>query len=137
MAASRNNVRKRGSTWTYYAYVTDGTGKRRQVSKGGFATRRAAEAARVEALAAMANGGWVRPERLTVRDFLVGEWLPTHPPRPPPHVGDHGARLGDSPSRCARAARSLDHRGHPRHLLARLPTLHDEAAAEIAGQVLG
>lgn len=38
MATSRNNVRKRGTTWTYYAYVTDGTGKRRQISKGGFAT---------------------------------------------------------------------------------------------------
>ncbi len=81
MATSRNNVRKRGTTWTYYAYVTDGTGKRRQISKGGFATRREAEAARVEALASMANGTWVRPERLTVRDFLVDEWLPTQ--RPP------------------------------------------------------
>jgi integrase len=81
MAASRSNVRKRGSTWTYYAYVTDGSGTRRQVSKGGFATRREAEADRVEALAAMANGRWVRPERLTVRDFLVDEWLPTQ--RPP------------------------------------------------------
>ena len=81
MAASRNNVRKRGSTWTYYAYVTDGAGKRRQISKGGFATRREAEAARVEAVAAMANGSWVRPERLTVGEFLVDEWLPTQ--RPP------------------------------------------------------
>ncbi len=81
MATSRNNVRKRGTTWTYYAYVTDGTGKRRQISKGGFATRREAEAARVEALSTMANGTWVRPERLTVRDFLVDEWLPTQ--RPP------------------------------------------------------
>ncbi|OWY58606.1 hypothetical protein B7486_79060, partial [cyanobacterium TDX16] len=81
MAASRNNVRKRGSTWTYYAYVTDGTGKRRQVSKGGFATRREAEGARVEALASMSNGTWVRPERLTMQDFLVDEWLPAQ--RPP------------------------------------------------------
>ncbi len=47
MAASRNNVRKRGSTWTYYAYVTDGAGKRRQISKGGFATRREAEIVRI------------------------------------------------------------------------------------------
>jgi integrase len=81
MATSRNNVRKRGATWTYFVYVTDGAGKRRQVSKGGFATRREAEAARVEALAAMATGNWVRPDRLTVRDFLVDEWLPSQ--RPP------------------------------------------------------
>lgn len=25
---SRNNVRKRGGTWTYYVYVTDGAGDR-------------------------------------------------------------------------------------------------------------
>ena len=32
---SRNNLKKRGSTWTYYVYVTGGDGKRRQISKGG------------------------------------------------------------------------------------------------------
>ncbi len=37
---SRNNVRRRGSTWTYYVYVTDGAGHRKQISKGGFRTRR-------------------------------------------------------------------------------------------------
>jgi hypothetical protein len=41
----RNNVRKRGSTWTYYAYVPGPGGERRQISKGGFRTRRDAEAA--------------------------------------------------------------------------------------------
>src|SRR5690606_21689426 len=81
MAASRNNVRKRGSTWTCYLYVTDGAGTRRQKSKGGFATRKEAEAARVEALAALSNGNWVAPDRLTVAEFLTDEWLPTQ--RPP------------------------------------------------------
>jgi hypothetical protein len=81
MAASRNNVRKRGSTWTYYLYVTDSAGTRRQKSKGGFATRKEAEAARVEALAALSNGNWVQPDRLTVAEFLTDEWLPTQ--RPP------------------------------------------------------
>ena len=81
MAGSRNNVRKRGSTWTYYLYVTDGAGERRQKSKGGFATRKEAEAARVEALAALSNGNWVQPDRLTVAEFLIDEWLPTQ--RPP------------------------------------------------------
>jgi integrase len=78
---SRNNVRKRGNTWTYYVYVTDGTGKRNQVSKGGFRTRKEAEAARVEALAALQTGTFVKPEKLTVEQFLVDEWLPTQ--RPP------------------------------------------------------
>lgn len=80
MSAGRNNVRKRGTSWTYYLYVTDGTGARRQVSKGGFRTRKEAEAARIKALSTLQNGTWVRPERVTVREFLVDEWLPTQAP---------------------------------------------------------
>jgi integrase len=78
--SSRANVSKRGSTWTYYVYVTSGDGSRQQVSKGGFRTRKEAEAARVRALSALQNGTWVRPERVTVREFLEDEWLPTQAP---------------------------------------------------------
>jgi len=77
---SRANISKRGSTWTYYVYVSGGDGRRRQVSKGGFPTRREAEAARVEALASLRAGTWVRPERVTVREFLEDEWLPSQQP---------------------------------------------------------
>ncbi len=80
MTTGRNNIRKRGSTWTYYLYVTEGDGTRRQVSKGGFATRKEAETARAEALTAMASGSWVKPDRLTVAEFLTDEWLPTQLP---------------------------------------------------------
>jgi len=80
MTTGRNNIRKRGSTWTYYLYVTEGGGTRRQVSKGGFATRKEAESARAAALTAMATGSWVRPDRLTVAEFLTDEWLPTQLP---------------------------------------------------------
>lgn len=79
--ASRGNIAKRGSTWTYYVYVTNGDGSRRQVSKGGFRTRKEAEAARIEALASISKGTWVEPGRLTVREFLEDEWLPSQ--RPP------------------------------------------------------
>ncbi len=79
--SSRANISKRGATWTYYLYVTGGDGRRRQVAKGGFRTRKEAEAARVEALNAMRSGTWVRPKRVTVREFLEDEWLPTQ--RPP------------------------------------------------------
>jgi integrase len=77
---SRANISQRGSKWTYYVYVNGGDGRRRQVSKGGFRTRREAEAARVEALASLRAGTWVRPERVTVREFLEGEWLPSQQP---------------------------------------------------------
>ncbi len=80
MAASRNNVRKRGSTWTYYVYVTDGDGRRRQVPRADSGPGQEAEAARIEALGSLQNGTWVRPERVTVREFLEDEWLPTQAP---------------------------------------------------------
>ena len=79
--SGRNNVRKRGSTWTYYVYVPSGDGGRRQVTKGGFRTRREAEAARIEVLNSINSGAFVRPHRVTVRAFLEGEWLPSQ--RPP------------------------------------------------------
>ena len=78
MAASRNNVRKRGSTWTYYLYVTDGAGERRQQSKGGFATRKEAEAAepafRAAARATLETQGeqWT-PMRAAIFDALAAE----------------------------------------------------------------
>ncbi len=81
MSQSRANIRKRGETYTYYAYVTEADGRRRQVSKGGFRTRREAEAARIELLNTIQTGTFVRPERVAVASFLVDEWLPT--PRPP------------------------------------------------------
>ncbi|HSH60865.1 MAG TPA: Arm DNA-binding domain-containing protein, partial [Acidimicrobiales bacterium] len=74
--SSRSNIRKRGTTWTYYVYVTAGDGQRRQASKGGFRTRKEAEAARIAALAGLQNGTWVRAERVTVREYLEDEWLP-------------------------------------------------------------
>lgn len=79
--SGRNNVRKRGTTWTYYAYVTGKDGKRRQISKGGYATRRAAEAARIEILNSIRTGAFVRPERITLAQFIEDEWLPSQ--RPP------------------------------------------------------
>ena len=78
---ARSNIRKRGETYTYYAYVTEPDGRRRQISKGGFRTRREAEAARVEAANSIQTGAFVRPERITVAGFLVDEWLPSR--RPP------------------------------------------------------
>lgn len=78
---SKPNVKRRGDTYTYYLYVYDHTGKRVQHSKGGFATQREAEEARIAALAALQTGSYVKPEKLTVAEFLVNEWLPSR--RPP------------------------------------------------------
>jgi integrase len=78
---SSPNVRRRGERWTYYLYVTDAAGVRRQHSKGGFKTKREAEAARVRALNAIETGTYIKPDKLSVAHFLLEEWLPAR--RPP------------------------------------------------------
>jgi hypothetical protein len=69
--------RKRGDIWTWYFDAVDPvTGKRRQRSKGGFRSKREAQAALSEALAAYRAGTLVEASRLTLGVFL-DEWLPT------------------------------------------------------------
>jgi integrase len=74
----RGGTRKRGSTWTWYPGVLDpATGRRRQLSKGGFRTKREAQVALNEAMAALRSGTFVAPSRLTLGAFLTDQWLPT------------------------------------------------------------
>ncbi len=78
---SKPNVKRRGSTYTYYLYVIGPDGKRHQHSKGGFKTQREAEDARIAAEYTLAAGTYVKAERISLSDFLIDEWLPTR--RPP------------------------------------------------------
>ncbi len=68
----------RGSTWTVYWFVTGPGGKRLQRSKGGFATKGAAQAHRIEVLAAVQSGSYSEPadKKITVANFLADHWLP-------------------------------------------------------------
>jgi Arm DNA-binding domain/Phage integrase, N-terminal SAM-like domain len=79
----RGFVRKRGSTYTWYFDVPDPvTGKRKQHSKGGFPTKRAAQEALNEALARLREGTFVPSSPRGLGSFLVEEWLPAvRPPR--------------------------------------------------------
>jgi integrase len=77
-------TRKRGSTWTWYIEdVPDPhTGRPRQVSKGGFRTRKEARDALLEAQAALRSGTFVEPSKRTVGSYLLEECLPDNqPPR--------------------------------------------------------
>jgi integrase len=70
------HVFRRGKTWSY---KFDGpaepvTGKRRQISKGGFPDENAALRAMVMAQTELAHGSYVKPSRLTVGAFLA-QWL--------------------------------------------------------------
>ena len=79
---ARGSVRKRGSTWTVVLDVGPDpvTGGRRQTSKGGYRTRKAAEAALRELSAAVDARRYVERSTTTVGDYL-DEWLEVVQPR--------------------------------------------------------
>jgi len=71
--ASRGSVYRRGATWT--AHVSWGSGAtKRQVKKGGYRTRKEAQAALTELLGSIDAGTFVTPSRLTLRRYL-DDWL--------------------------------------------------------------
>jgi integrase len=75
-AAAAGRGKKQG-TWTYQFAVPKGGGGRRYVTKGGYATKRDAEAALTEALAehGQGNAAKVEPSKMALAAFLRDEWL--------------------------------------------------------------
>lgn len=74
----RGHTYRRGQTWTYVVDVGVGpNGKRRQRSKGGFETKRKAQAALNEAINALQKGAYVEPNKLLLGQFLTEQWLPS------------------------------------------------------------
>jgi integrase len=76
----RGHVRKRGSTWSYVVDVGSDptTGRRRQRTKGGFSTRKAAEEAMRVAMAKRSSPTGAGAQRLA--DYL-DEWIDAAEPR--------------------------------------------------------
>lgn len=72
----RGSARKRGTTWTAYFYVNSASGRRRQRSKGGFSTKREAQAYLTSTLAALQRNELIEPTKLTFGEYLVDRWLP-------------------------------------------------------------
>jgi integrase len=73
----RGHVRKRGASWTVvYDEGRDEQGRRRQRSKGGFATRREAQAFLNSVLTRLGDGSYAAPSKQTLADYLENEWLP-------------------------------------------------------------
>jgi Arm DNA-binding domain/Phage integrase, N-terminal SAM-like domain len=71
--ASRGSVYRRGATWT--AHVSWGSGAtKRQAKKGGYRTRKEAQAALTELLGSIDAGTFVIPSRLMLRRYL-DDWL--------------------------------------------------------------
>ena len=72
------SVRKRGRTWAYWVDVgRDPSGKRKQRTKGGFPTKRAAQHAARIAEQMVADGSYIEPTRQTLAQYLTSEWLPS------------------------------------------------------------
>lgn len=64
-------TRKRGSTWSYYFDLGQIDGKRQKRERGGFKTKREAEAALTKAIAEYNRAGLVfEPSEITVADYL-------------------------------------------------------------------
>ena len=64
-------IRKRGSTWSYYFDLGKIGGQRKRKEKGGFKTKKAAEAALAAAINEYNNAGQVfEPSEATVSDYL-------------------------------------------------------------------
>src|SRR5215217_6456665 len=73
----RGTTYKRGKTWSVvYDEQPDETGKRKQRSKGGFATRKDAERFLTDTLARIDTGSYAQPSKLALGDYLEREWLP-------------------------------------------------------------
>ncbi|MBN1458225.1 MAG: site-specific integrase [Armatimonadetes bacterium] len=69
-------IRKRGRGYEWRIHTPDG----REVSKAGFRLKKDAQDALAKAVAAMADQRFVRPDRLTVAEYLTGTWLPAVKP---------------------------------------------------------
>ncbi len=71
----KGGTRKRGSTWSYYFDMGKVDGKRQKKEKGGFATKKEAEAALAAAMNQYNNVGQVfTPAEITVADYL-DQWF--------------------------------------------------------------
>lgn len=67
-------VRKRGSKWSYYFDLGKVGGKRKRKEKGGFRTKKEAEAALAKAISEYNDGGSIfEPTEITVEDYL-NQW---------------------------------------------------------------
>ena len=71
----KGGTRKRGKTWSYYFDAAAVGGKRKKIEKGGFRTKKEAEAALAKALSEYNRAGTVfEPSNISVGDYL-DEWL--------------------------------------------------------------
>jgi integrase len=65
--------------WFFVVDVKHIGGKRQQIRRKGFPTKKAAEDARVALLASVNDGTWLKPNDGTLTAYMLDEWLPGRP----------------------------------------------------------
>ncbi|MFC3886136.1 tyrosine-type recombinase/integrase [Bacillus songklensis] len=66
----RGSIRKRGTAYQYRFHITDPeTGKRKEISKGGFKTKKEASAALAQAMADVETNGYIKPTTVKLIEF--------------------------------------------------------------------
>jgi integrase len=74
----KNGISKRGSTWTYTIRIPDSsTGKTKLLTKGGWASEKAAKDARDVARVEVSKGSFVKSSKITVGQYL-NSWIEIH-----------------------------------------------------------
>jgi hypothetical protein len=75
--STQGSIRKDDSgAWFFVIDIDDPDGKRRQVKRRGFATKKATQAALTALNGDVQRGTFVAPLRSTLGQFLVDDWLP-------------------------------------------------------------
>lgn len=74
----RGSIHKRGATYSIVYRVSDpATGKTKQVWRGGFATKKAAEDELKETVRTIDQGVYIAPTKQTFGEYLKDDWLPS------------------------------------------------------------
>lgn len=76
MSAGGSISRADNGTWGYVIDVPTLTGRRRQLRRRGFKTKKEAQTSLTTALSDLQRGMFVAPERATLASFLLDDWLP-------------------------------------------------------------
>lgn len=87
------SIKRDGDRWMFVIEVPSPDGRRRQVRRRGFETKKAAEKELRSVLGVSDNGLYVEPTRLTVGRYLTEAWLPAIATRVRPTTSDMYRRI--------------------------------------------
>ena len=76
MSTAGSVKRVRNGTWGFVVDVPSTTGERSQLRRRGFETKKEAQGALTAVIADLQRGLFVRPDRTTLGEFLLNDWLP-------------------------------------------------------------